>query len=159
METFLFLDYTTLALAKVWTNRAKLPNSQTMRALYEKIVEERGGYGKYVLFLGPQRFLGKPFLPFLVLGLTSGHVIASIAYLIGWLNEAAAKYGGKQVRCIRSRRDPETDCVDLGRWITKIVRRSQRLASCGHEVRLMRSTAPKRPVVTGKLLFMEARSS
>ena len=28
---------------------------------------------------------------------------------MGWLNEAAAKYGGKQVRCIRSRRDLGTD--------------------------------------------------
>ncbi|KAH0836316.1 hypothetical protein J3R83DRAFT_7865 [Lanmaoa asiatica] len=66
-------DYAALALAKVWTNTAKLPSSPTMLALHEKEVEERGGYGKYALFL------------------------ASVAYMIGWLNEAAAKYGGKQV--------------------------------------------------------------
>jgi hypothetical protein len=66
MQTFQFLDYTTLALAKVWTNTAKLPNSQMMRALHEKTVEARGGYGKYALFLGPERYSGKPSLPYLV---------------------------------------------------------------------------------------------
>ena len=32
-----------------------------------------------------------------------------LTFLIGWLNEAAAKYGSKQVRFIRSPRDPVTD--------------------------------------------------
>ena len=41
---------------------------------------------------------------------------------MGWLNEAAAKYGGKQVRCVHSRQDTGTDDADLGRWITKVVR-------------------------------------
>ncbi|KAF8438900.1 hypothetical protein L210DRAFT_3612667 [Boletus edulis BED1] len=72
-QTFALSEYSTLALAKVWSNMAKLPSSQTMRERYDKTVEERGGYGKHVLFL------------------------ASIAYLIGWLNEAATTYGGKQV--------------------------------------------------------------
>ncbi|KAG8215014.1 hypothetical protein J3R82DRAFT_8420 [Butyriboletus roseoflavus] len=71
--TFPFSDYTTLALAKVWTSTAKLPSSQTMRALHEKSVEERGGYGKNALYL------------------------VRITYLIGWLNEAAVNYGGKQI--------------------------------------------------------------
>ncbi|KAH0835007.1 hypothetical protein J3R83DRAFT_10731 [Lanmaoa asiatica] len=73
--------YSTLALAKVWSNMAKLPSSQTMRELFEKSVEERGGYGKHVLFLGRK-------------------YLVTIRYMIGWLNEAAAKYGGKQVRCL-----------------------------------------------------------
>ncbi|KAN0088857.1 hypothetical protein V8E55_005914 [Tylopilus felleus] len=77
--SFILSEYTTLAVAKVWTNKAKLPTSQTMRTLYEKTVEERGGYGKYLLFLGSKR------------------TNARIAYLVGWLNEAAVKYGGKQV--------------------------------------------------------------
>jgi hypothetical protein len=67
VPTFQFLDYTTLALAKVWTNTAKLPNSRTMRALHEKTVEERGGYDKYVLYLGLERTSGKPFVPCFVL--------------------------------------------------------------------------------------------
>ncbi|KAF8556436.1 FAD/NAD(P)-binding domain-containing protein [Imleria badia] len=77
--SFIYPEYTALALAKVWTHKAKLPGTQTMRALYGKTVEERGGFGKYVLFWGPERSL------------------AIFAYMIGWLNEAAAKYGGKQV--------------------------------------------------------------
>ncbi|KAF8556440.1 FAD/NAD(P)-binding domain-containing protein [Imleria badia] len=77
--SFTLAEYTALALAKVWANKAKLPNSQTMRALYEKTVVERGGYGRYVLFWGSERSA------------------AMFTFLIGWLNEAAAKYGGKQV--------------------------------------------------------------
>ena len=61
MPSYPSLDYTTLALAKVWTDTAKLPNSKTMRALYEKTVEERGGYGKYLFFFGPERLSGKSF--------------------------------------------------------------------------------------------------
>ena len=34
-----------------------------MLALHEKTVEERGGYGKYVLFFGPERASGKSFVP------------------------------------------------------------------------------------------------
>ena len=33
---------------------------------------------------------------------------------MGWMNEAAAKYGGKQVRFVRSRRDPGTDDAHPG---------------------------------------------
>ena len=60
-HTISSLEYTTLAMAKVWTGKAKLPNSRTMLALHEKTVEERGGYGKYVLFFGPERAAGKLF--------------------------------------------------------------------------------------------------
>jgi hypothetical protein len=69
-HTISSLEYTTLALAKVWTHKAKLPNSQTMLALHEKTVEDRGGYGKYVLFFGPERASGKSFAPCVVLGLS-----------------------------------------------------------------------------------------
>ena len=99
MPSYPSLDYTTLALAKVWTDTAKLPNSKTMRALYEKTVEERGGYGKYFFFFGPERLSGKSFCllncPEINLA-----VIARFTYLIGWLNQAAVLYGGKQVRWI-----------------------------------------------------------
>jgi hypothetical protein len=40
---------------------------------------------------------------------------------MGWLNEAAAKYGGRQVCCARFLRDPGTDDIHPGRWITEIV--------------------------------------
>ena len=34
-----------------------------MGALHEKSVEERGGYGKNVLFFSEEQFLGKSFIP------------------------------------------------------------------------------------------------
>ena len=69
-RTFTISDYTTLALAKVWTNTAKLPSSRTMQELHKKRVEERGGYGKNVLFLSPKENLGKSFILHPVLKLT-----------------------------------------------------------------------------------------
>ena len=69
-STFLSAEYTALALAKVWTNTAKLPNTETMQALYDKTVEERGGFGKYVLFLAPGQFFGVSFGPCRFLALT-----------------------------------------------------------------------------------------
>ncbi|KAF8127436.1 hypothetical protein EV363DRAFT_1515362 [Boletus edulis] len=86
LPSYLSLDYTALALAKVWTDTAKLPSGQAMWTWYNKTMEERGGYGKYFL-LNPQRLSGN-------------HVVARLAYMIGWLNEAASKYGGKQVDAI-----------------------------------------------------------
>lgn len=76
-----------------------LPNGQTMRALHNKTIEERGGYGKHVMFLGPERGAGMSVLPCPVLILSI--LTAITAYLMGWLNEAAVKYGGKQVRGAR----------------------------------------------------------
>ena len=78
--TFQILDYTTLALAKVWTNTAKLPSSQTMRALYEKTVEERGGYGKYFLYLGQERAAGKSIYSFLGLSWSNNLLCHSSSY-------------------------------------------------------------------------------
>ena len=132
MQTFQSLDYTTLALAKVWTNRAKLPNSQMMRALYEKSVEERGGYGKYVLFLGPQRYSGKPFLPCLALGLTLRSCHSEHC-----LSDGLAERGGTQVWWQAGSLYPfssrsQTDDVDPGRWTAKIVRRSLHV-DMGHD--------------------------
>ena len=92
-RSFPSLQYTTLALAKVWTNTAKLPNSQTMRALHEKTVEERGGYGKYVLYWGPVRSSGEPFVPRFVLGLSIQSCHTSSYCLSNWL----AEHGGGQV--------------------------------------------------------------
>lgn len=65
-----YSEYWALALAKVWSNTAKLPSSETMRELYEKSVEERGGYGKHVLFLIGERLPSGLSRPVLVLGLS-----------------------------------------------------------------------------------------
>ncbi|KAF9229990.1 hypothetical protein BU15DRAFT_69582, partial [Melanogaster broomeanus] len=62
-QPFSYSDYLCLALAKVWSNTAKLPSSLTMRKMHEELVEDRD----------------------------------NIRYFVGWLNEAAVKYGGKQI--------------------------------------------------------------
>ncbi|KAG9309498.1 hypothetical protein JVU11DRAFT_10469 [Chiua virens] len=79
LQTFPVADYTSLALAKVWTNTAKLPNGQIMRKASENSVRLRGGYGARFAWLGCDEFP------------------AFVRYVVGWLNEAAVKYGGKQI--------------------------------------------------------------
>ncbi|EGO03160.1 hypothetical protein SERLA73DRAFT_174607 [Serpula lacrymans var. lacrymans S7.3] len=78
-QAFTYTDYLALALAKVWSNTAKLPSCQQMWHLYQERVVDRGGYGKHFQFLGPDRLR------------------ANIRFFMGWLNDAAAKYGGKQI--------------------------------------------------------------
>ncbi|KAF9240424.1 hypothetical protein BU15DRAFT_45765 [Melanogaster broomeanus] len=78
-QPFSYSDYICLALAKVWSNTAKLPSSQTMWKMHDELVEDRGGYSKNLQFLGPERSTD------------------NIRYFMGWLNEAAVKYGGKQI--------------------------------------------------------------
>ena len=67
-----------------------------------------------------------------------------------------AKYVGKQVRCIRSRRHPGTD-VDArpGGWITKIVCRLLCVDMGNSHARMV----PKRSSITGKSLIGEGCSS
>jgi hypothetical protein len=121
--SFSSLQYTTLALAKVWTNTAKLPSSRTMLALHEKTMEERGGYGKYALFFGPKRSSGKSFVACVILGLSIHSYYSSF-----YLSDRLAQRGGGQVwwqagsfRLFSS--DPRTDDAHPGRCSTEIVRR------------------------------------
>ncbi|KAH7921864.1 FAD/NAD(P)-binding domain-containing protein [Leucogyrophana mollusca] len=78
-QTFSYNNYLTLALAKVWSNTAKLPSVAGMWQMYDKVLEDRGGHGRHFQFLGPQR------------------LAANIRFFMGWLNEAAVEYGGKQI--------------------------------------------------------------
>ena len=100
-HTISSLEYTTLALAKVWTIKAKLPNSQTMLMLHEKTVEERGGYGQYVLFFGPERASGKSFVACFVLGLSIQSCHSS-CYLLGRLAERSSGQVWWQAGLLRS---------------------------------------------------------
>lgn len=61
VPSYLGSDYTAVALAKVWTNKAKLPSIEMMQAWCNKTVEERGGYGKYFLSFNAERTAGKSF--------------------------------------------------------------------------------------------------
>ncbi|KAG7095274.1 hypothetical protein E1B28_006047 [Marasmius oreades] len=79
MQSFVYGEYLAVALASVWKDRAKLPTTKEMWKRYHKHVNEKGGYGKHFQFLGSQ----------------VAHDM--IRYFVGWVNEAAIKYGGRQI--------------------------------------------------------------
>ena len=56
--TLAFLgEYTSLALAKVWTGAAKLPSKRTMQSEHLSTIEKRGVYGKDALYLPTEEFI------------------------------------------------------------------------------------------------------
>ncbi|TFK70892.1 FAD/NAD(P)-binding domain-containing protein [Pluteus cervinus] len=79
MQTFTYGEYLSVALAKVWAGKAHLPKPETLWKVYDQKVKDRGGYGPYFLFLGAER------------------TNALVRYFLGWLNDAAYKYGGRQL--------------------------------------------------------------
>ncbi|KII86697.1 hypothetical protein PLICRDRAFT_55612 [Plicaturopsis crispa FD-325 SS-3] len=80
-------EYWAVALAKVWDNKAKLPSTSELWRIHWGHVKSQGGYGKHFQFLGADK----------------GNALAR--YLIGWLNDAAVKYGGRQLDTIPKERD------------------------------------------------------
>ncbi|KAF9269770.1 FAD/NAD(P)-binding domain-containing protein [Marasmius fiardii PR-910] len=79
MQSFVYGEYLAVSLASVWNNRAKLPTTKEMWRRYHKHLDEKGGYSKHFQFLGSQ----------------VAHDM--MRYLVGWVNEAAVKNGGKQI--------------------------------------------------------------
>ncbi|KAL0069327.1 hypothetical protein AAF712_003692 [Marasmius tenuissimus] len=79
MQSFVYGEFLAVALAQVWSDRAKLPTTEEMWKLYRKRVEDKGGYSKHFQFLGSQ----------------VAHDM--MRYFVGWLNEAAVKHGGRQI--------------------------------------------------------------
>ncbi|KAJ7724717.1 FAD/NAD(P)-binding domain-containing protein [Mycena maculata] len=80
-QTFTYIEHLSLALAKIWACKAVLPGTATMWHKYQNQVKERGGYGRQLQFLG------------------SKCVAENIHFFVAWLNDAAVKFGGRQVRC------------------------------------------------------------
>ncbi|KAK7054193.1 dimethylaniline monooxygenase [Favolaschia claudopus] len=74
--TWSFGEYFAIALARVWSGTARLPNQKEMWKEYRKAVADRGGYGKGVLFFDSVEY---------------------IRFFCGWLNSAAFEFGGKTV--------------------------------------------------------------
>ncbi|KII91643.1 hypothetical protein PLICRDRAFT_105338 [Plicaturopsis crispa FD-325 SS-3] len=70
--------YQALAISKYWKGRIEIPSQEEQWKLHWERVRERGGYTKTFQFYG-------------------GQAPAAYRYIIGWLNSAAHKYGGKQV--------------------------------------------------------------
>ncbi|KAK0496782.1 hypothetical protein EDD18DRAFT_176503 [Armillaria luteobubalina] len=79
MQSFSYAEFTSLALAKVWSNKAKIPSTPTLWRLHEERTREQGGYGRHFQFLGAKRNREK------------------IRFFVAWLNDAAVRYGGRQI--------------------------------------------------------------
>ncbi|KDR66555.1 hypothetical protein GALMADRAFT_130751 [Galerina marginata CBS 339.88] len=78
MQPFTYAEYTAVALSKVWSDKAKIPSTPDLWRWCEKKREEYG-YGKQYQYLG------------------GGGTDKMIRFFMAWLNDAAAKYGGRQV--------------------------------------------------------------
>ncbi|KAF8993635.1 hypothetical protein BDQ17DRAFT_1312173 [Cyathus striatus] len=79
LQAFTYAEFGSLAIGKVWSRTAFLPSKPRLWASYNAVVEERQGYGKHFQFVGPEQ--GK----------------ARLRFLVAWLNDAAVKYGGRQI--------------------------------------------------------------
>ncbi|GLB43675.1 putative pyridine nucleotide-disulphide oxidoreductase [Lyophyllum shimeji] len=79
MQSFTYAEYIGVALTKVWANKARIPATPELWRRQRAHVKELGGYGRHFQFLGSER------------------TDRNIRYFLGWLNEAAAKYGGRQI--------------------------------------------------------------
>ncbi len=55
MQSFVYAEYISAALASVWKNHAKLPRTEDMWHEYNKRVRDQGGFSKYFLFLGSSK--------------------------------------------------------------------------------------------------------
>ena len=95
MQSFLYSEYTSLSLAKVWDGRAKLPAVNDLWRVHNEVVKERGGYGKNYMFLGAARTKGKCLVS-MRRSLCSSLLVLQ-RFITAWLNEAAVRYGGRQV--------------------------------------------------------------
>ncbi|KAJ7163861.1 hypothetical protein C8R43DRAFT_988994 [Mycena crocata] len=76
--TFTFGEVIAVALARVWSGTAKLPNQAEMWKLYHEEVVSRGGYTKLLPFLGKRQE-------------------EYARFFAAWLNDSAHRYGGKLV--------------------------------------------------------------
>ena len=93
-----YSEYISIALSKVWGNQAKIPTTRQLWKWYEEHVLKKGGHGKNNQFLGLQDSNGAIlFHPPYVKTMTKLQCIDMIRFFVGWLNDAAVKYGGRQV--------------------------------------------------------------
>ncbi|THV08181.1 FAD/NAD(P)-binding domain-containing protein [Dendrothele bispora CBS 962.96] len=80
MQSFVYAEYLAAAAASVWKGHAKLPTQNEMWRTYSQRLRDFGGiFEKHWLFLG------------------SGAADGEMRYFVAWVNEAAVRYGGKQI--------------------------------------------------------------
>ena len=56
---FTYAEFTSLAIAKVWAGKADLPCTAELWRRYDKVVKDRGGYGRRFQILETKRVKGK----------------------------------------------------------------------------------------------------
>ncbi|KAF9525710.1 FAD/NAD(P)-binding domain-containing protein [Crepidotus variabilis] len=78
-QPFAYSEYVAVALSKVWSNKAKIPSVSELWQWNTKQREERQGFGRHYLYMGVDQ------------------TDKMYRYFTAWLNDAAAKYGGRQV--------------------------------------------------------------
>jgi len=76
---FTFPEYVALAAAKVWSGTAALPGRQELWRRYRELYAQRKGYGRHFQYMSPQA------------------IDKVLRFFQGWLNGAAAQYGGRMV--------------------------------------------------------------
>ncbi|PPQ80532.1 hypothetical protein CVT24_002655 [Panaeolus cyanescens] len=79
MQSFTYAEFVSLAIAKVWAGKADFPSTAALWRNYDEVYRERKGYGRHFQFLGVER------------------TKAGLRHFQGWLNDAAVKYGGRQI--------------------------------------------------------------
>ncbi|CAA7263583.1 unnamed protein product [Cyclocybe aegerita] len=79
MQSFTYAEFLSLAIAKIWSGKADFPSTATLWKKYAEVYKERRGYGRHFQFLGAVR------------------TREGLRFFQGWLNDAAVKYGGKQI--------------------------------------------------------------
>ncbi|EAU87107.2 hypothetical protein CC1G_05796 [Coprinopsis cinerea okayama7 len=98
MQSFTYAEFVSLAAAKVWSGKADLPNTAALWAAYDETVKDRLGYGRHFQFLGTER------------------TKASLRFFVSWLNEAAVKYGGRQIDQLPKENDEISRIWAGARW-------------------------------------------
>ncbi|KAF8953876.1 hypothetical protein BDZ97DRAFT_572300 [Flammula alnicola] len=79
MQSFTYSEFISLAIAKIWSGTADFPSTQELWRRYDKLHKERKGYGRHFQWLGAIK------------------THENLRFFQGWLNDAAVKYGGKQI--------------------------------------------------------------
>ncbi|PPQ92470.1 hypothetical protein CVT25_009735 [Psilocybe cyanescens] len=79
MQSFTYAEFISLAAAKIWAGKADFPSTSELWRRYDQLYKERKGYGRHFQFLGADK------------------TKQNLRFLLGWLNDAAVKYGGRQI--------------------------------------------------------------
>ncbi|KJA22324.1 hypothetical protein HYPSUDRAFT_41185 [Hypholoma sublateritium FD-334 SS-4] len=79
MQSFTHGEFVSLALAKIWGAKADFPSIPELWRRYNKLYVERKGYGRHFQFLGAVK------------------TREVLRFYQAWLDDAAVKYGGKQI--------------------------------------------------------------